>query len=390
MPPNIRVCAFTHFFHPHFTGAGLYALTLAKEFSKRGVEFIFVTVDNSGLPREDEFEGFKVYRISDGPKKHGEFVLWWNLWRVLWSLKDRFDIIHAFGSTYRNSAVGLIGKTLNKKVLTTVSMAHNDLHPMTMGGVSGRLQTFFLRFVDRYISLSRDITEEIRGLPLDFHKAREIPQGVDTRRFTPATGEEKLALRDRLRLPNGPLALYVGVMDGRKNVKWLVETWAKNRILFSGWRLLLVGPASRDEPEAGLREALRVYARVQGLSEIILFRDFTPKIEDYFRAADLFILPSVNEGMPNALVEAMGCGIPSLVTRISGTADLVTDGVSGKLFEVSDEDGFIAGMKILISDDSVRARLGNAARSLVEKRLSTEHVSARYFTLYNELLERNH
>jgi glycosyltransferase involved in cell wall biosynthesis len=384
-PDEIRVCAFSYYFPPHFSGAGLYALTLAKEFAKHGVQFMFVTVDNTGLPREDKYQDFEVHRVADGDKKHGEFVLWWNLWRTFYALRERFDIIHAFGSTYRNSAVGPIGKFLGKKSLTTVSLANNDLYPMAAGTTAGRIQRKFLGCVDRYVSLSRQITEEIRTLPLDFDKAIEIPQGVDTSRFYPAEPAERAELRQRLNLPDGPLALYVGVLDSRKNVKWLVETWIKNRDCFSDWRLLLVGPTSRDACDAALREQLSGLAREHGLGDRILLRDFTPRIEDCYRAADIFLLPSQNEGMPNVVVEAMACGLPCAVTSISGTTDLIEHGRTGMLFAVNSEDSFLKAMSALTLDAEQRNRIGSRARSLMVERFSTAKVCTRYFEVYRSM-----
>lgn len=383
---GIRVCAFSHYFPPHFSGAGLYALTLAKEFAKRGVQFIFVTVDNSGLPRKDEYQGFEVYRVAEGRMKHGEFALWWNLASALYSLRDRFDIIHAFGSTYRNSAIGPISKLLGKKSLTTVSMANNDLHPIAMGTWAGHLQRHFLGFVDRYISLSHRITEEIRGLPIDSSKAVEIPQGVDHQRFAPASEAEKAALRRKLQLPENPLALYVGVFDGRKNVRWLVETWAKNSDFFLGVNLVLVGPASRDHRDSGLRQSLQTWVRQRGLENRVLFRDFCPQIEDYYRAADIFVLPSQNEGMPNVVVEAMASGLPCIVTSISGTTDLVEHERTGMLFEVNSESSFLAAMGPVTGSRETRRGFGAQARRISMDRFSTEKIADRYLELYRNIL----
>lgn len=387
MPEDIRVCAFSYYFPPHFSGAGLYALTLAKEFAKHGIQFIFVTVDNTGLPRQDEYQGFEIHRVADGEGKHGEFVLWWNLLRTFHSLKNRFDVIHAFGSTYRNSAVGPIGKLLGKKSLTTVSLANNDLHSIAVGSTAGKIQQKFLGCVDRYISLSRQITEEIRGLPLEFGRAVEIPQGVDTARFCPADASERSALRRRLDLPDGPLALYVGVLDSRKNVKWLVETWIKHRDALAGWRLLLVGPTSRDACDANLREQLCGLAREQGLGERILLRDFAPRVEDYYRAADVFVLPSQNEGMPNVVVEAMACGLPCVVTSISGTTDLIEHGKSGMLFTVNSENSFLDAMSALTRDPEHRAAIGARARDFMVERFATSKVCLRYLDVYHSMLK---
>ncbi len=382
----IRVCAFSHYFPPHFSGAGLYAITLAKEFAKKGVQFIFVTVDNSGLPRLDEYQGFEVHRVAEGQMKHGEFTLWWNLGNALYSLRDRFDIIHAFGSTYRNSAIGPISKFLGKKSLTTVSMANNDLYPIAMGTTAGRLQRRFLSYVDRYVSLSHQITDEIKTLPLDFTKAAEIPQGVDTSRFYPADANQRAELRQRLELPQGPLAIYVGVLDSRKNVKWLVETWLKNSEAFAPWRLLLVGPTSRDACDADLREQLQSLAQDQDGRDRIVLRDFNPRVEDYYRAADLFVLPSQNEGMPNVVVEAMACGLPCVVTAISGTTDLIKHGDTGMLFTVNSEQTFVEAMRALMQSAEQRAQVGARARILMEQRFSTEHVCRVYLDLYRSML----
>src|SRR5262245_12056512 len=196
----IRVCSFSYYFPPHFSGAGLQTLTLAKELSKRGIKYFFVTVDNTGLPRKDVYQGFDIYRIEDGPKKHGELVLWWNLYRKLKPLRDQFDIIHASGATYRNSGVGIVGKASGKRSLAIVSMAHNDLYHVGRTRI-GTVQSFLLKHVDRYVSLSRQITDEIKSLPLEHAKAVEIPQGVNTERFEPADIHERVRLRKKFALP---------------------------------------------------------------------------------------------------------------------------------------------------------------------------------------------
>ena len=350
------------------------------------IHYFFVTVDNTGLPRRDKYEGFDIYRIADGRGKLSEFVLWWNLFRTLHSLRDRFDIIHASGSTYRNSAVGLIGKTLGKKSLTIVSMAHNDLYEVGRGW-AGRAQAFLLGYVDRYVSLSRQITEEIKSLPLDGAKAVEISQGVNTERFFPADALEQARLRQALALPERPIALYAGVFDSRKNVEWLVNVWIHNRKRFSGWCLVLVGPTSRDHEDAGLKEKLRVLVSREGIAEDILFRDFSPRPEDYYRAADLFILPSQNEGLPNVVLEAMSCGLPCVVTRISGTTDLIDHEATGMLFTVNDERSFVDAMAPLVDDHGRRKQMGALAAADIQHRLSSEKSAERYLQLYLTMLE---
>jgi glycosyltransferase involved in cell wall biosynthesis len=266
-------------------------------------------------------------------------------------------------------------------------MAHNDLYPIGRTSV-GRLQAFFLGFVDRYVSLSSQITKEISALPLDARRAVEIPQGVNLERFAPADSAIKAALRRKLDLPERPLALYVGVFDGRKNVEWLVKTWAKFRAQFPEWCLLLVGPKSRDLQDSGLKDALRTFVEERGLADEILFRDFAPQVEDFYRAADLFILPSHNEGMPNVVLEAMASGLPCVVTRISGTTDLIAHGVTGMLFDVNDEGSFLDALNPLARDGGLRNDIGASARERIGERYSSARVADRYIQLYQEILDR--
>jgi glycosyltransferase involved in cell wall biosynthesis len=251
----------------------------------------------------------------------------------------------------------------------------------------GTVQKLLLSYVDRYVSLSQQISEEIRQLPLDQRKAVQISQGVDTERFRPASPAEKLELRKQLDIPlDGPLAIFVGVFDSRKNVEWLVKTWAEKRDRFPSWRLLLVGPSSRDHRDAHLRSSLQEFVRQTGLQQVVFFHDFSPHAEDYYRAADIFILPSHNEGMPNAVLEAMACGLACVVTRISGTTDLINHRESGMLFDVNDESGFAIAFSELALDADLRETIGGRASVLIQERYSVEKVADKYLQLYQEML----
>ena len=182
------------------------------------------------------------------------------------------------------------------------------------------------------------------------------------------------------------MAVFVGVFDSRKNVEWLVKTWVRRCSEFADWRLLLVGPTSRDQRDLGLRTALQEVGARAGLTQKILFHDYSPRAEDYYRAADAFILPSHNEGMPNAVLEAMACGLACVVTRISGTTDLITHGHSGMLFDVNDEAAFVAAMSQLSQDNNLRDRISARASSFISEQYSVGKISDKYLQLYHEML----
>ena len=106
-------------------------------------------------------------------------------------------------------------------------------------------------------------------------------------------------------------------------------------------------------------------------------------IEDYYQIADFFILPSVNEGMPNVLLEAMAVGLPCIATAVSGCGDLVRDSVNGFLVCPNDTCELREAVRKLFAGD-VEA-LGKASRDLVERHYSMNSLGQRYSLLYEKL-----
>jgi glycosyltransferase involved in cell wall biosynthesis len=150
------------------------------------------------------------------------------------------------------------------------------------------------------------------------------------------------------------------------------------------WKLLAVG---RDE---GLGEQLRAYAATHGISDHVSWlgeRDDVPRI---LAAADTFVLPSHQEGLSNALIEAMAHGLPVIGTAVGGNLDAIVDGVSGQLVAVQDPKALAAAICDLANDMQRRQRLGAAARLRVERMFSIEACVASYENLYRNLARIGH
>ncbi len=374
---------FTYYFPPQYSGAALQAISLAKKLRNRRVEVFFLTVNHDDLPETDEVEGFKVHRIKEGKGKWVEFLLWKNMWNLLRHQKSEFDIVHSHGAYLRNSFVGPLSKLIGKKSLVKVSLSNNDLQGLG-NGKSGRLHKWFLTMIDRCVSISKDITSELRSYGLTQEKIREIPNGVDTERFCPVSAEEKIILRRKAGLPEkGLMLLYVGGISKRKNVKWLIERWDKFNRNYPGF-LVIVGPISREDKDKSMYNSLKAYEdKLRGKLFIIQFID---KIEDFYKMADTFILPSTNEGMPNVVLEAMACGLPCLVNKVSGAEDII-NGDNGLLFDVQKPETLL-GALIKLNDASLISEIGVKARKTIINGFSLESVAEKYVNLYEEMLKR--
>ncbi len=378
----LRVLMYSAYLAPEYSGAALQALTLAVELRRRGCQVEFVTNRWPGLPSDDLVQGFRVHRVEAGrARKHREFRLWYNLARYVWQRRRDFDILHSHGAYYSCSIVGPLARLTGMGSIVKASLANDDLQDLSrpiIGTIHGRL----LRRVDAYVATSQDLVEEFRSGGLPPQRIRYLPNGVDTQRFRPGEAAGKAALREALSLSaHKPIALYVGVMDQRKNIEWLAQTWVANRAFGTGAQLLAVGPRSRDDVDGGLIE--RLHALSGAHPDFFQLRGFTNDIAELYQAVDVLVLPSSKEGLPNVILEAMACGLPCVATDASGSRELIVNGKTGFLYRRNDAESLAAAVRDCLSP---RGReMGRAGREIVEQRFSILVVADGYAGLYREL-----
>lgn len=374
---------YTAYFDPEYSGAALQALTLARELRGRGHHVEFVTNRWPGLPERGEVEGFQVWRVESGRlRKHREFRLWYNLARLVWRRRRDFDILHSHGAYYTHAFVGPLGRMTGLRTVVKASLANDDLQDLDRPLI-GWLHRLMLRRIDACVAISQDLAEEFRAGGLDPARIHYVPNGVDTARFRPAAAAERAALRATLGLPGDrPIALYIGVLDERKNILWLAEQWVANQGFGTEAMLVAVGPQSREDPQGMLR------GRLAGLSRAApdLFRlhDFTPDILPWYQSADVLVLPSHKEGLPNVVLEAMACAVPCVAARASGSRELIQQGRTGYTYAHDDAAEMARALRLCLGPEG--RSLGAEARRQVEARYSIRAIADRYEALYDELL----
>jgi phosphatidylinositol alpha-1,6-mannosyltransferase len=384
-PRRARILMYTAYFDPEYSGAALQALTLARALRQRGHHVEFVTNRWPGLADSAKVEGFLVRRVEAGRwRKHREFRLWFHLARYVWQRRRDFDILHSHGAYYSCAIIGFLGKLARLKSLAKASLANDDLQDLNRP-VVGFLHRQMLHRIDAYVAISQDLVQEFEAGRLEVKKIRYLPNGVDTQRFRPCPREERANLRARLKLPlNTPIMLYVGVLDRRKNIQWLAEQWVANRAFGSNGLLLAVGPQSRDDRNGELRSHLLELARLH--PEQFALHEFSVDIVPYYQSADALILPSLKEGLPNVVLEAMASGLPCVAARASGSRELVVEGDTGFTYSHGDVTEMAEAVRQCLSPLGVR--LGARARQVAETRYSIDVIADQYESLYDQLLGR--
>jgi sugar transferase (PEP-CTERM/EpsH1 system associated) len=238
--------------------------------------------------------------------------------------------------------------------------------------------------VTAYITVSKDLASFLQQrLGIAPARIHHICNGVDVRRFRP--GE----LADKLVLPPGfgdPGVLTVGTVGRIQAVKdqaCLVRAVA---------RLAAAQPAYRDRlrlvvvGDGPLLPALRQQVVDAGLQDLAWLPGSSNQIPEILRALDVFVIPSLNEGISNTILEAMASGLPVLASRVGGNPELVIPGLNGELFAAQDDQALAALLASYLDDPARRLRQAAAARLHACEQLSLDTMLQRYADLYAALI----
>jgi len=191
-----------------------------------------------------------------------------------------------------------------------------------------------------------------------------VPNGVDSEWFTPPDAP-----------PDGPFRfLFVGRLHPQKNPRFALRAFAALRARSSApVAMEFVG----DGPDAA---ELRDEAARLGVADATTWRGWLGRaaLRDRYRAAHAFVSSSPREGMPNAVLEAMACGVPVLASRVPGHVEVVRDGETGFLFSLEGTDEFVRAAERLVGDASLRARLSAEARRIAATEYSWDRAARQY------------
>ncbi|WP_323142280.1 TIGR03088 family PEP-CTERM/XrtA system glycosyltransferase [Massilia phyllosphaerae] len=237
-------------------------------------------------------------------------------------------------------------------------------------------------FVDRFIPVSEDLNrwlgEVVRIAPA---KTLFIKNGVDTDKYAPGG----LPAADSPWQPDdiviGTVARVQDVKNHRLLVEALARLHARHPALAARVKLSIVG----DGP---LLPAVRQQVQDLGLQDAVWLPGARVDVKSLLHTFTMFALPSLAEGTPVSMLEAMACGLPVVASRVGGIPEVVDDGVQGLLVPVGDVEALAQAMARYALDADLRARHGRAARARVEECFSMRTMLAAYGDLYAGLCRR--
>jgi glycosyltransferase involved in cell wall biosynthesis len=371
-------------FPPLYGGAGRQALRLAAYLQRRGVSALVLTARrHRGLPPKESLDGIPVVRLNvPGFRRLQPLFFFLSASCYLLRHGRLYDVYHIHGAYLRVIPVVVVGRLLGKRTVVKMTSQGTDDPASTRGRRWGTLLLWALRRVDAVVSVSRDMSAVYRESDLPPAKLVEIPNGVLTDVFCPATAGERPALRERLDLPrDAKIAVFVGFVGYQKGTDTLLLAWERVIERRPESCLLLLGPLREDAPEG----SPSVRALVARSPRTILVGQ-NDNIHEYLKTSDVFVQPSRLEGLSNALLEAMSTGLACVASNIVGMGEALRHGHNGLLFPSGDAGALSDSILELLADDDKRSKLGKQARETIMERFSIDTVADRYASLYTRLL----
>ncbi|MCW5661988.1 MAG: TIGR03088 family PEP-CTERM/XrtA system glycosyltransferase [Burkholderiaceae bacterium] len=242
--------------------------------------------------------------------------------------------------------------------------------------------------VTRYVTVSRDLAAFLTSrIGVNAERITTICNGVDANHFMPGAPRAALDLPPS-HMPQ-PGRFVVGTVGRLRRIKdqgTLIDAVARLVERSPGARaavrLLIVG----DGPE---RADLARRADARAIADLVHFAGARHDVAEWLRAMQVFVLPSLNEGISNTLLEAMASGLPTLATAVGGNMELVVDGHGGGLFSPGDAEALARRLEAYLLDPALLARDARAARARALTHFDLDGMVLRYGDLYQQLLGRD-
>lgn len=384
-----RIALVTRRYRPLIGGAERVLQQLATELAAQHADVTVVTARwEADWPEREQRDGVAIRRL---PVSRRRFLGTWQWMRGVrrWLRENAEAIDLCYASMLKHGAYAAAGAGRRLALPVVVrpegTGATGDVAWQKRARF-GRLIARRLRQADGYVALSPRIEEELRGGGYPADRITAIPNGVPILdAYKPRQrGQFRREIADRLAITipaDASLAVFSGRLSPEKGLPVLLDSWAQVVQSSPDARLILLG-------DGQLRDDLRRQIAAAGLGERVFLLGAVEDVETYLRAADLFVLPSFEEGMSIALLEAMALGLPVAASDIPGNRVLVEHERHGLLVSPHDADSLASAVVRLATDTAFASRLGTAARARVSREFSVKKMASAHLDLFERLVRK--
>lgn len=365
----MRILFTTDYYHPHLLGGVERVVKeIATRIAAAGHEVAVLTCHTSnGLPDQEMIDGVRVVRV---PALHLTRLIGLQssvslkAFSLAASLVREFEphVVNVHSLFFNTSVAGLLAaRAARVPCVATVHLGSLEFLKAHVKALARMYETTVGRWMLKQcacvIAVSELVARHARALAGSERRIFVVPNGVDKQVFRP-----------RSRASTGTRLVYVGRLIQNKGVQYLLRAMPKILSVHPDASLQLVG----DGPMRGYLERM---ANSLGISHAVAFLGIRDDVPDILAEADVFIRPSLTEGMPLAVLEAMSAGLPVVATPVAGVVELVKHGENGLLVPPGDPAALADAVTQLLSDPHRRRSMGSEARRTIERKYSWDRTA---------------
>jgi len=378
----LNVLLATDYFPPH-VGGGVEEVThdVAQELVKLGHQVAVVTLDACNASPTEDLDGIHVYRARTVDLT-GTFGVQSAISTEVVGLmrevcrKEQSDVLHANNLYFFTTIAACLNlRALRKPLVTTLhvgSITEMEGKVRYAAGLYERLVgRWILRKSSRIVAVSQAVKRYAESLDVEPSKISVVPNSVDPLKFRPIIRGDRA---------DGIVRVgFIGRLISNKGPQYLVE--AAPRILrdFSDVQFLVAGNGL-------MLQELEHRVHQLGVESAFRFLGTVPSNVEFLKSCDIMVRPSLTDGMPLTVLEAMACGIPTVASRVGGTSEILQDGDTGFLVEPRNVDELVSRISTLVADSNLRLEMGGRARKFIERYYSWNQVAAQLSVVYQDVL----
>jgi glycosyltransferase involved in cell wall biosynthesis len=285
--------------------------------------------------------------------------------------EDSIDLIHTHG--YKADLYGFLAAWRSNKPV--VATCHNWVGGTAALGIYNQLDRLALKRFNALAAVSDEVAQRLRDTGVPAEKVTTIANGIDVQAF-----ESGLPL-PIINVNGSKVVGVVARLDLQKGFEYLLRAIRELCNIFYGLKVVIVG----EGPD---RKAIEDMVKEYGLQSNVILAGQQSDMPGVYAAMDVFVLPSLNEGLPMTILEAMAASKPVVATRVGAIPSVIKDGENGLLVDPRDTNGLRNAIASLLSDPNLCSRMGKKAHDWVSANYTSEVMAQKYRKLYEEVLGR--
>jgi glycosyltransferase involved in cell wall biosynthesis len=283
--------------------------------------------------------------------------------------EDGIQLLHTHG--YKADLYGYVAARRSGKPI--VATCHNWVGGTAALGIYNRLDRMALKRFQRLAAVSDSVAQRLLDSGVSAKKIRTIANGIDVGLFERA---RPLPVFD---FEGNKVVGMVARLDLQKGFEYLLRAARELCAAFPGLKVVIVG----EGPD---RQAIEHMVQRFGLRSNVILAGQHSDMPGIYAAMDIFVLPSLNEGLPMTILEAMAASTPVIATRVGAIPKVIKDGETGLLVDPGDVDGLRNALARLLLDSDLCRCLGSAGHDWISGNYTSEAMALKYRQMYDEVL----